>query len=263
MFKILFFGDVVGAPGRKGLRAVLPDLRAEYAPDLVIANVENLSHGQGVSAKSLKELDDIGVDAYTSGNHVWGNQAGLSCFTDPAWKGRLIRPANVQPHLAGTGSMVIEKNGQRLLVINLLGTLFMKDQVENPFLCFDSLIADAPKMVLVDFHTETTSEKEALGHYADGRASAVLGSHTHVPTADTKILPGGTAFQTDVGRCGAHDSVVGYEKNSATKAFFPPFKRMYDLQKSGTVEVNAVCVSIDPETGKALALDRIRKIVDT
>lgn len=264
MFTVLFFGDVVGSIGRRGIISVLPDLRDELVPDLVIANVENLAHGRGVTAKTLLELDAAGVDAYTSGNHVWENATGLPCFDDERWKNRLIRPANVDPALAGRGMMTLHLPNTNVVVMNLLGQLFLKENPSSPFLAFDRMMRDASgaDIVLVDFHAEATSEKEAFGHYADGRATAVLGTHTHVPTADQKILPGGTAYVTDVGRNGALDSVIGFEKQSAVNAFVHPGQTAYDLPSSGKIEINAMCLKVDLDTKTVIALDRIRKIVD-
>ena len=262
-FKILFFGDIIGSIGRRGVIAALPELRAQYAPDCVIANVENLAHGSGITAKTLLELDAANIDAYTSGNHVWQNQSGLSCFEDPRWKERLIRPANVDPKREGRGFMVLEHKTVKIAVTNFLGQLFMKDDASSPFLSFDR-IYEANKNVdifLVDIHTETTSEKEAFGHYVDGRATAVFGTHTHVPTADQKILPGGTAYVTDVGRNGALDSVNGFEKLGAIKTFLDG-KRTHDIPEHGEVEINCVLLTFDLQTKKAVSLDRIRKIVD-
>ena len=273
-FKILFFGDIIGSIGRRGVISALPDLRAHYAPDCVIANVENLAHGSGITAKTLLELDAANIDAYTSGNHVWQNKSGLSCFEDPRWKERLIRPANVDPKREGRGVMVLDHttnatdgsdktSTMRIVVTNFLGQLFMKEDASSPFLSFDR-VYEANKdadIFLVDIHTETTSEKEAFGHYADGRATAVFGTHTHVPTADQKILPGGTAYVTDVGRNGPLDSVNGFEKLGATKSFLDG-KRTYEIQEHGAVEINCVLLTVDLDTKKAIALDRIRKIVD-
>jgi metallophosphoesterase (TIGR00282 family) len=264
MFRVLFFGDVIGEIGRNALAIALPDLKKELSPDFIIANVENLSHGRGISAKSLGEMDALGIDGYTSGNHVWNNIQGLACFEDPRWKDRIVRPANVPPTRAGRGTMTLEKNGKKLVVTNFLGRLFMheSDEASSPFLAFDRIAtehADLP--ILVDLHTETTSEKEAFGHHADGRAAAVFGTHTHVPTADEKILPGGTAYITDVGRNGAMDSVVGFEKTSALGRFLDPNTKTYEIPKSGTAEINAVLVTIDETTRRATALDRIRRFV--
>jgi len=261
MFKILFFGDIVGSFGRKTVIDALPNLKDEYAPDFIIANVENLAHGRGISPKTLMELDAAGVDAYTSGNHVWENPNGVGCFNDAQWKDRLVRPANVDPALAGRGVTIVEKNGVRIAIINLLGQLFMKAAMSSPFLALDRIIAENPADIrFVDIHAEATSEKEALGHYADGRVTAIFGTHTHVPTADAKILPGGTAYVTDVGRNGGHDSVVGFEKQAAVKRFLDPTGKAYDPTEAGPSELNAMLVSVDEKTGLALTLDRIRRI---
>ncbi len=264
MYKILFFGDIVGSIGRKVVASALTEWRETHKPDLIIANVENLSHGRGISPKGLLELDALGIDAYTSGNHVWENAAGLSCFTDPRWQTRLIRPVNMRPGNTGRGWTLFEKDGARILLMNVLGSLFMKDESTSPFLAVDGILAEAPAfdLAILDIHAEATSEKEALGHYADGRVTAVLGSHTHVPTADQKVLPGGTAYVTDVGRNGGHDSVVGFEKKSAIERFLVPGTRAYDPQKEGLAEANAVLIEADAKTGKALSIDRLRKIVD-
>lgn len=262
--RILFFGDIVGSIGRQAINSVLPRWQESQTPDFIIANVENLSHGRGISSKCLLELDALGIDAYTSGNHVWENAAGLSCFTDPRWSSRLIRPSNMRPGNVGRGWTLIEKNNTRILLINLLGSLFMKDESSSSFLALDSILREVPvfDIAIVDIHAETTSEKEALGHYADGRVTAILGTHTHVPTADQKILPGGTAYVTDVGRNGGYDSVVGFEKKAAISRFLDPQHRAYDPQVSGLAEVNAVCIDIDPHTGKAFRIERLREIVD-
>jgi metallophosphoesterase (TIGR00282 family) len=260
-FRILFFGDIIGSQGRTVVVDQLPSLREMYAPDLVIGNVENLAHGRGITAKTLAELDAAGIDAYTSGNHVWENPAGLSCFDDPTWKQRLVRPANVDPALAGRGATVVEKQGVRVLITNLLGQLFMKTAQSSPFLSLDRIIQENPAdLRIVDLHAEATSEKEALSHYADGRVTAIFGTHTHVPTADEKILPGGTAYITDVGRNGAHDSVVGFEKKAAVQRFLDPTGKAYDPSSAGPAELNAVLLTADPKTGLALTLDRIRRI---
>lgn len=265
-FRILFFGDTVGSIGRKGLALGLPALREEYKPDLVIVNVENLAHGRGITPKTMMSLEELGIDAYTSGNHVWENPVGLPCFDDERWRDRLIRPANIKSGRPGRGIMLLERNGVRIAVCNLLGQILMKDEVTNPFHAFDAITQEVkPKadLLIVDFHAEATSEKEAFGHYADGRAAAVLGTHTHVPTADAKILPGGTAYVTDVGRVGAMDSVIGFEKKSAVLSYLTPDGGAYDLPKNGLVELNAVLLRLDPTTGRAVGLDRIRKIVES
>ena len=267
-FKILFFGDIVGSIGRQAVIKALPDLREQYEPDLVIANVENIAHGSGITAKTLLELDAAEIDAYSSGNHVWSNAAGLSCFTDPRWKDRLVRPANIIGR-PGRGVITLDvlrnenEKPVRVAVINLMGQLFMKDNVQNPFTALPELLAQAKSadVILVDFHTEATSEKEAFGHFADGKVTAVFGTHTHVPTADQKILAGGTAYVTDVGRNGASDSVVGFEKTEAMLAFTNG-EISRSIPEKGRAEINAVLLTANLDTHHAAALDRIRTFVD-
>jgi len=263
-FRILFFGDIVGAIGRTGVCRILPKLREEYAPDMVVANVENLAHGRGVTPKTMLELDAVGIDAYTSGNHVFENGAGLGCFSDPRWAERFIRPANLLAFRPGKGSTVVTVKGTRVRLINLLGQLFMRDEVESPFTSIEKLLADGTEsdVILVDFHTETTSEKEALGHFVDGRVAGVFGTHTHVPTADMKILPGGTAYVTDIGRNGGMDTVVGFEKIAAVSRFLKKESKSYDPPDHGIVEINAVLLEIDLDTRKPLSLRRIQEKVD-
>ncbi|MFH1620552.1 MAG: TIGR00282 family metallophosphoesterase [Patescibacteria group bacterium] len=262
MYKILFFGDIVGAIGRKAVIAALPGLREKYSPDFVIANVENLAHGSGVTPKTLTDLDNAGFDAYTSGNHAWANPVGIPCFTDERWKKRLLRPANIMPKMPGQGSTVIEKAGVKIGLINLSGQLFMKEEARNPFLLLDEMLAQTKTadISIIDFHAEATSEKEAFGLYADGKVTAILGTHTHVPTADAKILPAGIAYQTDVGRSGSYQSVLGFEKNSAIKAFLEPGHMSFDLPEDGQTEVNCALLTVDLDMKKAMSLDSLRII---
>ncbi|MBI4139283.1 YmdB family metallophosphoesterase [Candidatus Uhrbacteria bacterium] len=263
--KILFFGDVVGAIGRNALASVLPGLKDRLAPDLVIANAENLSHGAGVTEKTLLELSAAGVDLFTGGNHSWNNPLGVPLFDDPAWADLLIVPTNYGDAKNGRNWIIRRVGDTDVLIANLMGRLFTHPDTRSPFTSLDLLLTQQrirdTKVRIVDFHAEATAEKEAFGHFADGRVSAVFGTHTHVATADAKILPGGTAYITDIGRCGAEDSVIGYEKKTAIKAFLDEGSRGYDLPKTGRAELNAVLATIDAETGKTLALDRIREFV--
>lgn len=266
-FTLLYFGDIVGKIGRTALLKVLPELKRRHAPDLTIANVENLTHGSGIAPKQMQELANAGVDAFTSGNHVWDNPDGLPALDDPAWTGRLVRPANMRRDAPGRGSIVYRTaDGTKILILNLMGRVLSTEPIESPFLALDTLLeahaADGADLVFVDFHAETTAEKEALGHHADGRVLAVVGSHTHVPTADAKILPGRTAYCTDVGRVGAYDSVIGFEKNSVLKRFLTDQPLPYDLPKNGRAEVNGIVIQADLGTGLAVGLDRIREFVD-
>lgn len=264
--RILFFGDIIGALGRKAVAATLPELKKKHAPDLVVANVENLAHGVGVTEKTLNELVTAGVDVFTGGNHSWDNPLGAPLFDREDWKSRIVVPTNYGAKKNGTNAIVIERHGARLLIINIIGQLFGHPQTRSPFEELDAVLKAhgdvRPNAILVDFHAEATAEKEAFGHYADGRVAAVLGTHTHIPTADAKILLGGAAYVTDVGRCGAYDSVIGFEKKSVIKRFLQGGSPKYILPESGQAEVNALLIDIDTEAGKARGLDRIREIVD-
>jgi len=263
---ILVFGDVVGKIGRLALAAALPKLKSKFKADLVLANAENLAHGRGITPKIILDLESAGVDAFTSGHHVWENQTGLQLLNDPAH--HIVRPANVDPFLAGKGYMILNVGNHEIAVLNLQGQLFMSQTASSPFLAFDrcwaelTATAKTKPVVIVDLHAEATSEKLALGNYVDGRAAAVYGTHTHVPTADEKILPDGTAYQTDVGMVGALDSVIGFEKNSSIKRFLQQTEAPYKLTEKGLAEVNGLAITLDMNTGKTLHLDRIREIVD-
>lgn len=269
MFRILFLGDIMGRIGREALRMALPSLRAEYAADLVIANIENASHGAGVTPAALQELSDTGVDAFTGGNHSWDNPSGAALYDDPAWTGRLVRPANTRRGDPGRGSIIFKApSGIRILLINLMGMHAMPGNaaIERPFEAADTLIAshqaDKPDLIFIDIHAELSAEKEALAAYVDGRVAAIIGTHTHVQTSDARILPGGTAYCTDAGRTGAYDSVLGFEKQSAIKRFLNLERDPDGIPKTGTAEIDGVCIEIDERTGKALRIDTFRKLVE-
>lgn len=263
---LLVFGDVVGKIGRSALMAALPKLKSKFKPDLVLVNAENLAHGRGITPRIILDLESAGVDAFTSGHHVWENQTGLQMLNDPAH--HIVRPANVDPALDGVGYLRLPIHDREIVILNLQGQLFMSQVTSSPFLAFDRCWAELTNktktrpVVILDFHAEATSEKLALANYIDGRAAAVYGTHTHVPTADEKILPNGTAYQTDVGMCGALDSVIGFEINSSIKRFLQQTEAPYLLTEKGLAEVNGLIITIDMDTGKTLHLDRIREIVD-
>ncbi|MCI0479355.1 YmdB family metallophosphoesterase [Candidatus Uhrbacteria bacterium] len=263
---ILFFGDVVGALGRQALAKVLPDLKRRHDADLVVANVENLAHGAGVTAQTLEDLSAAGVDVFTGGGHSWSNPLGVPTYDDPAWRDRIATPSNSGNADGGHADVVRTVGGKRVLILNIAGVLFMKEGGVSPFRALDDLLANhadkKPDAVIVDFHAEATAEKEAFGHHADGRVAAVIGTHTHVQTSDAKILPGGTAYLTDVGRCGSYDSVIGFEKRTALARFLAGKHGKYDLERSGKAEVDYAVLRLDPDTGKALGLDAFRDVVD-
>src|SRR3989344_6189356 len=263
--KILFFGDVVGKIGRQGLKAILPELKKIYQPDLVIANGENLAHGAGITKKIYQEVIAAGVDLLTSGNHVLSKPEAAEVLSAPDTK--LLRPANYPLNFPGLGFKIIEVGSKRLLVINLLGQVFMKEDTENPFKKIDEILNEVKleklNGIIVDFHAEATSEKVAFGWYVDGRVSAVVGTHTHVPTADAKILPGGTAYLTDVGLVGASVSVIGDKIEPIINSFLTGAAPKIEIPEEGEVTVNAVFLEIDNKNGKVktfLPLDKKIKI---
>jgi 2',3'-cyclic-nucleotide 2'-phosphodiesterase len=254
--KVLFIGDIIGEPGRKMVRARMRGLTEEYAPDLVIANGENAAGGFGITAEIAEELFALGIQVLTSGNHVWDKKE-----IEPylAKQDRLIRPANYPDGNPGYGSVVISTTAGKAAVLNLEGRVFMTN-LEDPFRTAEREIARLKRetpVVIIDFHAEATSEKIALAWHVDGAASAVIGTHTHVQTADERILPQGTAFITDVGMTGPTDSVIGVKKEQALARFLYQTPHRFEIPK-GPVHLSAVIVDVDGTTGKANSLQRIQ-----
>lgn len=265
--KILIFGDIMGKVGRRAIAAVLPEWKKEYEPDLIIANGENLAHGKGITSSTVDELLNAGVDILTGGNHTFEGKDGQLLLQDPRYRGKLVRPGNYPAGTPGIGYVVREVGTRRVCVINLQGRVFMKVAVDDPLRAFDRMLAEAsvegkPHIVLVDFHGEATSERTAFGWYADSRATAVWGTHTHVPTADERILPGGTAYQTDVGMTGFADGVIGVKKEGPIKALLTSLPNLMELPDEGQAVVNALLVDADPKTGKATFIKRIQKYIE-
>ncbi len=254
--KLLFVGDVVGKPGRKAVRALLPGLVDRHRADYVVVNVENAAGGFGITPAVLAELDELPVDCFTSGNHIWDKRDGLELL---ASEPRLLRPANYPAGNPGGGLYVGETAaGIRVATINLEGRVFM-NALESPFTTADRLLeglGPEVKVVLVDFHAEATSEKQALGHYLDGRVSAVVGTHTHVPTADERILPGGTAFLTDVGMTGPYESVIGMRYEKVLHRFLKQTPGPFEVAKRDP-RLAAVVVDVDETTGRARSVERL------
>ena len=219
--RLLFLGDVVGRPGRQVVLEHLPRLRERWELDFVVVNGENAAGGFGITEAIYEEFLEAGADAVTLGNHAFDQREAL-VFIERA--PRLVRPANFPPGTPGRGAALVEaRNGAQVLVVNIMGRVFM-DPLDDPFAAIDRELDAAPlgqvaDAAVVDFHAETTSEKQAFGHWCDGRASLVLGTHTHVPTADHRILPGGTAYMTDVGMCGSYDGVIGMDKEEPLRRF--------------------------------------------
>jgi 2',3'-cyclic-nucleotide 2'-phosphodiesterase len=259
---IAFFGDVVGRSGREGLAEHLPGLRRRLSLDFVIVNAENAAAGFGVTEATARELFDAGADCLTLGNHSWDQKEALTYIVREP---RLIRPLNypAMSKAPGRGAQLFEATGgRRVLVINLLGRVHM-DALDDPFAAVDAELAACPlgeaaDAVVVDMHAEATSEKMAMGHFCDGRASLVVGTHTHVPTADAQILEQGTAYQTDAGACADCDSVIGNHKEEPLRRFTTRISGGRYKPAEGPATVCGVFVETDPTTGLALRIEPIR-----
>ncbi|MEK7523892.1 MAG: TIGR00282 family metallophosphoesterase [Patescibacteria group bacterium] len=258
MITILFFGDVVGRAGRRAVAEALPVLKRKTHADVVIVNGENSTHGNGITAKTYTELRAAGADLITLGDHAFDREEAKTLLVAEA--AHLIRPANYPPGTPGVGAQLIPLGTRRLRVGNLLGRVFMKIDTDCPFRTFDAVLKQYAGQrlagVVVDFHAEATSEKQAFGWYADGRAAAVLGTHTHVPTADARILPRGTAVVADVGMVGPRDSVIGVSAAASLKGFLQQTPVLLE-PADGPCVVGAVAVTIDPESGRAHAVTRV------
>jgi hypothetical protein len=259
---ILFVGDIFGSAGRKIVREHIGHVRAAHAVDLVVINAENAAGGFGVTPQIAEELFDLGADVLTTGNHIWDKRELVDYLNSvPADSQerprRVLRPANLQPGLPGFG--VFEgstESGIDYAVIDLQGCVFM-NTTNDPFHAVNALLAQIEaKVIVVDFHAEATSEKVAMGWHLDGRATAVLGTHTHIPTADQRILPGGTAYQTDVGMSGPYDSIIGVEKELVLRKFLTGMPGKFEAAK-GNPKMCAALVTCDPLTGRASAIQRI------
>ncbi|MBI2877859.1 MAG: TIGR00282 family metallophosphoesterase [Candidatus Tectomicrobia bacterium] len=255
--RILFIGDIMGKAGRKAVEEFLPGLVASHQIDLCIGNCENAAGGFGVTPEIAEQLFQMGFEVLTSGNHIWDKKEVLPYLER---QGRLLRPANYPPEAPGTGSVICEaRSGKKVAVLNLQGRVFM-ECIDCPFKRADQEIPrlrSQTPIIVVDMHAETTSEKNAMGWYLDGRVSAVVGTHTHVPTADETILPAGTAYITDVGMTGPADSIIGIEKEPALRRFLHRIPQKFDPAK-GPGRLQAVLLEIDAETGRAQGITRVR-----
>jgi len=254
--KVLFIGDIIGEPGRKALKAQFAGLIEAHHPDLVIANGENAAGGFGITSEIADELFFLGVDVLTSGNHIWDKKE-IEPYLNK--QDRLIRPANYPAGNPGSGSVVVStRSAGDAAVLNLEGNVFMSN-LDNPFRVAEREIEKLKKqtpVIIIDFHAEATSEKIALAWHLDGKASAVIGTHTHVQTADERILPGGTGFITDVGMTGPTDSIIGVKKEQAIARFLYQTPHRFEIPK-GPVHLCAVLLDIDAKSGKALSIQRI------
>ena len=256
--KILYIGDIFGRPGRRIVKESLPEIVREHAPDLILANGENAAAGFGITPPLVEELLDLGISVLTSGNHIWDKKEIVSYMTDRA-DGRLLRPANYPEHVPGRGLYVGKtRAGLEYAVLNLQGRVFMP-AIDCPFQKADALLATIPdsvKIRMVDMHAEATSEKSAMGWYLDGRVTAMVGTHTHIPTADEVVLPQGTAYITDLGMTGPYESVIGIEKDAAIRKFLSQIPERFEVAKKD-IRFCAVMVEADPATGRAVSIERI------
>jgi metallophosphoesterase (TIGR00282 family) len=256
--RVLFLGDIVGKPGKQAVLELLPGLVRHHRADVVVANCENVAGGAGVNPEAAEELLAGGCDLLTSGNHIWTRAKEITEYISTSR--RLLRPANYPKPCPGRGHAVVPLSGGRKLgVVNLEGRVFMKP-LDDPFPLARQLVNELKRetpAVLVDFHGEATSEKNAMGAYLDGLASAVIGTHTHVQTADERILPGGTAYLTDAGMCGPLDSVIGLRKEMSVARFLTQRRAGFEIA-TGLVYVQGAVVEIDDATGRAVSIERVR-----
>jgi len=264
MLKILFIGDIIGKIGRETIKKLLPKIKKEESPDLIIANAENIAHGTGVTRDTLVELTVAGVNLFTAGDHAFKNSGQLDVYSDAKFS--ITRPANFSANAPGQGYKIITLKNINVLIINLIGRVFMAMDYDCPFRAIDEILAnikhgiDRKKIsaIIVDIHAEATSEKSAFKHYVDGRVSAVFGTHTHIMTADPQITGLGTAYITDVGMTGFADGIIGIAKENIIKTFLSQIKDKHEIPEEGRSIFNAVLAVIDPRTAKAV---KIRPII--
>jgi metallophosphoesterase (TIGR00282 family) len=244
--RILFIGDIFGKPGRKAVRHFLPKLRNLHRPDVVIANGENMAGGAGITRDTAREMFELGIAVLTTGNHVWDQREAIEYLPQEP---RILRPLNYPPGTPGNASMEIEVQGQRLIVICIQGRVFMR-QLDDPFRGIDAFLDSVPtdSAIFVDFHAEATAEKQAFAFHLDGRVSAVVGTHTHVPTADARVLPKGTAYISDVGMVGPRDSVIGSDPDAVIRRNLTQMYQRMEVGK-GPVCFNAVLIDLQPNGG--------------
>lgn len=257
-FRILFLGDVVGEPGRKAVAALLPVLKDELDADFIIVNGENAAGGRGITPKIAISLMRAGAAVITSGDHIWDQKEIVPFLAEEP---RMLRPHNYPEGAPGCGWIVLETKKCKVAVVNLQGRVFMQPTLDNPFPAISELVASIrgeTPVIFVDFHAEATSEKVAMGWHLDGQVSAVVGTHTHVPTADERVLPGGTAFQSDAGMCGPVDSVIGSQIEPVLERFKTMMPARFGVGR-GTVRVNGTLVTVDPSNGRASSIERVAR----
>ena len=256
--KILFIGDIFGKAGRQIIVDRLPELKKEFCIDVCIANGENVAQGRGITEKTAKTLFNSGVDLFTSGNHLWDKKDSLPYIEKEK---RILKPINFPEKAFGNSYIIHQLEDKRkLAVFNVIGQVFM-GPADSPFTGCDnmlSILTEETKFIFVDFHAEATAEKRALGHYLDGRISAIVGTHTHIQTADEEILAGGTGYLTDAGMTGAHDSVIGVKKEIILDKMISGMPRRYEPSNQG-LQINGVYIELDDISGKTIDIVRIRR----
>ena len=254
--KLIFIGDIVGSPGRRAVKEMLPYLKSKYNPHIIIANGENAASGRGITHAIVRQLFELGVHGITMGNHTWDNKEIFEFIDDEP---RLIRPANFPPGTPGRGYTVVKGNGKQLAIVNLQGRTFLP-AIDDPFRVGEEIVEELRrehKCILVDFHAEATSEKIAMGYFMDGLASIVVGTHTHVQSNDDVILPGGTAYLTDAGMVGSSEGILGMEKDAIIYKFTTQLPSRFVVDE-GKWQLHGLFAELDEATGKATRLEKIR-----
>lgn len=262
--KIIFFGDVVGRPGRSAIREIIPKIKEKYNPDAIICNGENLAHGKGFTEKTIRSMLDAGIDVVTSGNHIFKKKEGVELLKENKYP--VIRPANYPPEVPGRGFISIDVGVEKLLVVNIIGQAFFGEDFDSPFRKMDEILdsreAKDANAILVDAHTEVTSEIKALGYYLDGRVSVCIGTHTHVPTADAQILKKGTAYLSDAGMVGIKDSVLGVRKDEVLNKFLTQMPSKFEIEDHGVCEISGVFVETEEGSIKAQKIKQIYEEIE-
>lgn len=258
--KILMAGDVMGSPGRTVFARVAGEMKRSGTADFVVVNAENAAAGKGITAKIAADLFDAGADVITLGDHAWDQKDTEKLLEQDA---RVIRPANFPPECPGRGLVTVDSPKGKVTVINLIGRVFVRNHDDSPFRVADALLKKEPglgKVILVDFHAEATSEKNAIGRYLDGRVTVVAGTHTHVQTADEQILPGGTAYITDLGMCGPTNSIIGCDTETILKVFLAGMKHRFEVSAdTASAMLNGALIDVDEHTGKVRSIKRVRE----
>ncbi|MBT3456396.1 TIGR00282 family metallophosphoesterase [bacterium] len=255
--RILALGDIIGSSGRTVFQKHIQNLKETYNVDFVVVNGENSSHGRGITTKIARFFKQHGVDAITSGNHIWANKEVFKFMDEEQY---VLRPANYPGGCPGSGYALVEKDGVRIAVVNVQGRVFMRDTIDCPFRTLESLLVflkTKTNIIFVDFHAEATSEKLGLAYYLDGQISALVGTHTHVQTADERILEGGTAYITDLGMAGSFDSMIGMKKGPIIDRFITQMPRKFEVSESSPFILTGACIEVDVESGKATSIERV------